>query len=262
MLFDLKGRRKRFIQVTYVALAFLFAVGLVGFGIGGGTSGGIFDALKGNGGGGAGSSIYTDQAKRARAQVRADPKNERAWLKLSQAELNVARTNAGFDQTTGQFTKDATDELERSTQAWERYLQLKPKKPDPIVAQTMVQAYSSLLQLNPASVLETLRKAARAQELAVKGKPNPNGYFILARINYFLGRFGRGDAAGRKALAGTPRDQRNTIRAQLKDDRDQGQKAQRASLKQKKKAEKDARTAIKQGQDPFGAQPGQAPAGP
>ena len=40
MLFDLKGKRKRFVQVTYVVLAVLFAVGLIGFGIGGGVSGG------------------------------------------------------------------------------------------------------------------------------------------------------------------------------------------------------------------------------
>lgn len=262
MLFDLKGKRKRFIQVTYVALAFLFAIGLVGFGIGGGTSGGFFDALKGGGGGGGGSSIYEDQAKRAREQVQIAPRNERGWLNLAQAELNVARTNGDFDQSTGQFSKDAADELTRSTQAWERYLKLKPKKPNATVAQMMVQAYSALLQLNPESVLDTLRKAGRAQEIAVEGKPNPNGYFILARINYFLGRVAKGDAAGRKALEGTPRDQRNTIRAQLKDDKEQGLKAKRASEKQKKQAEKTARAQIKRGQDPFGSQPGQSPVGP
>jgi len=52
MLFDLKGKRRRTVQVTYVGLAFLMAAGLIGAGIGSGTSGGIFDLF----GGGSGKS--------------------------------------------------------------------------------------------------------------------------------------------------------------------------------------------------------------
>src|SRR5947199_98004 len=52
MLFDLKGKRRRTVQITYVGLAFLMAAGLVGAGIGSGTSGGLFDLF----GGGSGKS--------------------------------------------------------------------------------------------------------------------------------------------------------------------------------------------------------------
>ena len=51
MLFDLRGRgRRRTVQVIYLALAILMGGGLVLFGIGGGTNGGLFDAIGGSGG--------------------------------------------------------------------------------------------------------------------------------------------------------------------------------------------------------------------
>ena len=46
MLFDLRGKRKRLVQVSYALLAAIFLVGFVGFGIGVGNSpGGLFDAI-------------------------------------------------------------------------------------------------------------------------------------------------------------------------------------------------------------------------
>src|SRR5215208_2066086 len=47
MLFDLKGRRRRVVQVTYVGLAVLMGGGLVLSGIGSDASGGLLDALVG-----------------------------------------------------------------------------------------------------------------------------------------------------------------------------------------------------------------------
>src|SRR6185312_3943702 len=49
MLFDLRGRgRRRTVQVIYLSLAVLMGGGLVLFGIGGATSGGLIDAIQGN----------------------------------------------------------------------------------------------------------------------------------------------------------------------------------------------------------------------
>jgi hypothetical protein len=259
MLFDLKGKRKRFIQVVYVALAFLFAVGLVGFGIGGATSGGLFDAI--GGGGGGGSSAADDVVKRYERQVRLRPKDKRAWLNLARAKYSATAAGGDYDRNTGQFTEGAADELAGATRAWERYLALKPKRPDPGVATIMVQAYAAQLQFAPTSVISLLRKAARAQEIVNEVRPSPNGFFVAARIYYFLGDLKSGDAASKKALAGTPKDQRNTIRAELEEVKKQGLKAKRAARKQERVAEKQARDAIKKGQDPFGAQPGQSQAG-
>ncbi len=46
MLFDLKsGKRRRVVQVVFGFLAFIFFISFVGFGIGSGVSGGMFDAI-------------------------------------------------------------------------------------------------------------------------------------------------------------------------------------------------------------------------
>ena len=45
MLFDLRGRRRRAVQGTYLMLALLMGGGLVLFGIGGSVSGGLLDAF-------------------------------------------------------------------------------------------------------------------------------------------------------------------------------------------------------------------------
>ena len=46
MIFDLKsGKRRRVVQVVFGVLAFIFFISFVGFGIGSGSAGGIFDAL-------------------------------------------------------------------------------------------------------------------------------------------------------------------------------------------------------------------------
>jgi len=66
MLFDLRGRgRRRTIQAIYVTLAVLMGGGLVFFGIGGNTSGGLFDAFKG----GSGSSRAADWIRKSASTV-------------------------------------------------------------------------------------------------------------------------------------------------------------------------------------------------
>lgn len=259
MLFDVKGRRKRFIQVSYVILAILFVVGLVGFGIGGGTQGGFFDALSG-GGGGAGSDIYEKRAERAERAVRVNPKREEAWLALAEAKINVARTGDNYDTETGQFSEGASGLLSDATRAWERYLKLDPSKPNGTVASLMVQVYATLLRFGAtSSALDTFEKAAQAQEIFAKVRPSPSAYFNLAAILYQIGKIARGDRAGDEAIRRTPSDQRNTVRAQLKDARKEGLEAKREVKKAEEQATKAARKARKSGEDPFGAAPGGQP---
>ena len=63
MLFDLRGRgRRRTVQVIYLSLAILMGGGLVLFGIGGATSGGLFDAFSGNSGGGNSGNAALENA--------------------------------------------------------------------------------------------------------------------------------------------------------------------------------------------------------
>src|SRR5207245_936966 len=72
MLFDLKGKRRRTVQVTYVGLAFLMAAGLIGAGIGCGTSGGIFDLF----GDGRGDSTASTVSPTPSATPRTYPRTQ------------------------------------------------------------------------------------------------------------------------------------------------------------------------------------------
>jgi tetratricopeptide (TPR) repeat protein len=263
MLFDLKGKRKRAVQVTYVILAILFGGSLVLFGIGSDAPGGLVDAITGNnpGGGGDLSGTFQDQVDKAEKQTRVDPKNARAWAALSQAEFNLARAGNGYDQETGQFSEGSADTLERSTRAWERHLALKPDKPDATAASLMVQAYASLLRFGRGSALDTFDKAAEAQKIFAEARPSPNSYFSLAAIRYQIGKISQGDQAADEAVRRTPKDQRNVVRSQLEEVRKEGLKAKKELKKSEDQAAKAAREARKAGKDPFGTPPGQTPLG-
>jgi tetratricopeptide (TPR) repeat protein len=263
MLFDLKGRRKRLIQVTYVALALLFGIGLIGFGVGGGTGGGgLFDALGGgSGGGGDPSGVYRDQVKRYETSLRVNPKNDRALSALVLAQLNLARSGKGYDPQTGQFSDNARKDLMAAAHSWERYLTLKPRKPNPALASAMVQAYAALLKFGTGPALDQFNRAAQAQEILAKARPSSITYFTLAAINYQVGRIVKGDRAADSALEHTPKDQRNVVKAQIDEARKQGLKAKKQVKQAKKQAETAAKKARSSGQDPFGAAPGQSPLG-
>jgi hypothetical protein len=73
MLFDLRGRRRRAVQVTYLMLALLMGGGLVLFGIGGSVSGGLIDAFKGGGGGSSTDSALEDRVDKAEERLAANP---------------------------------------------------------------------------------------------------------------------------------------------------------------------------------------------
>jgi tetratricopeptide (TPR) repeat protein len=258
MLFDLKGRRKRFVQGTYVVLAVLFGGGLVLFDVGSNVQGGLLDAINGNGSGGGGSSFANSEAKRYTRLVRVNPKNDRAWAGLARAQYNVATTSGSFDTNTGQFSQGSVDPLTKATTAWDRYLALKPRKPDAGVATFMVQAYATLLRFgSPSSALDYFKKAARAQGIIAKARPSPISYFNLAAIEYQIGSIKSGDKAGDKAIKLTPKDQRNTVTAQIADARKQGLKFKKQLKKSEKQAAAAAKKARQSGQDPFGPPPGQ-----
>jgi tetratricopeptide (TPR) repeat protein len=262
MLFDLKGRRKRFIQVTYLILAILFGGGLVLFGVGSGVQGGLVDAITGNNSSGS-SNAFDDDVERAERATNANPKNEKAWLALARARYNAAISSDDYDREVGQFEEGAVDDLRKTTQAWERYLEQNPKRPDAGTAALMVQAYATLVRFSsPEAALDLFERAAEAQAVVAKIRPSPIAYFQLAAIQYAIGKIGAGDKAADEAIRLTPKDQRNTVRAQLDDARKDGLKAKKQLKKAKEQAAKAAREARKNGQDPFGAAPGQtAPGG-
>jgi len=249
VLFDLKGRRKRLVQVTYVGLAVLFGAGLIGFGVGSNAGGGIIDALRGNGGGG-GKSVFQDQVDTARKEVRLHPQSERAWLDLVRAEFNLAASSEGSDQKTGQLTDKGQQAIIASASAWERYVKLKPKKPDPAAASFAALAYGAL---------QEYARAVKTQEIATKQRPSPSSYFQLAAFAYSAGEVAKGDRAAAEAVRRTPKDLRNSVRSQVKDAKKQGAQIVKAIAAQKKAAKK-ANKGTGRG-NAFGPLPGQGAGG-
>jgi hypothetical protein len=231
MLFDLRGKRKRLVQVVYATLALLFLVGFVGFGIGvGGGPGGIFDALGLGGSGGAGGDVsaqFDEDIDAANERLAKDPKDPKALLNLAEARYLKARTGVTQDQTTGEFSisEDAHTELGEAADAWNKYLKVNKGKPDAGVAAQMVNAF---IFLNDA------RGAVTAQRIVAADQPSANSYGTLAAFEYLSGNVAAGDEARDKAIAEAPKSQRKSIEAQLEPQRKQGQKLQKQLAKAKK----------------------------
>jgi tetratricopeptide (TPR) repeat protein len=249
MLFDLKGKRKRVVQVTYLGLAILFGGSLVLFGTGSSVSGGLIDAITGNNSSG-GTSAFQDQVNRTRKTVQANPKSEQAWLDLTRAEFNLAASPDGSDADTGQLSDTGKQAVLDTITSWERYLKLHPKKPDAATAQFAALAYGATQSYN---------KAVKTQELAAKARPSSNAYYQLAQFAYAGGNVSKGDEAAAEAIRRTPKDLRNSVRAQIKDIKKQGAQLVK-SLEAQKKASKQAAKGQPTG-TAFGPLPGQGAAG-
>ena len=211
MLFDLRARgRRRAIKVIYLFLAVLMGGGLVFFGIGGNTSGGLFDAFKGGNGGGSNvDDRLTKQVERYQKQVQTTPTDARAWAALTRAQYQVAGLGANYDQNAGTFTSKGKTALVKVERSWDRYMALDPPKPDADLAALMVQAFS------PTGLSRT-PKAVAAQEIVVDARPPSAGlYSTLAVLAYQAGQTRKGDLAAAKAVSLAPKDQRSLLKEQL-----------------------------------------------
>ncbi|MDQ5834329.1 MAG: hypothetical protein M3550_14935, partial [Actinomycetota bacterium] len=128
MLFDLRGRRRRAVQVTYLILALLLGGGLVLFGIGGEVSGGLIDAFGGrDSGGDDGNTQLEQRIDRQEQRLRASPENTAVLAELVRLNYQVA-TSQIADGASG-FPNAARDELRQSGVYWERYVEATDGEP-------------------------------------------------------------------------------------------------------------------------------------
>src|SRR6476646_8978943 len=106
MLFDLRGRgRRRVVKFIYLGLALLMGGGLVLFGVGGATSGGLLDAFKNGSGSVNVSDAFKKRVDAAEKAVAARPQDAAAWGALTRVRYQQAGTPGdGFNQDTGVFT--------------------------------------------------------------------------------------------------------------------------------------------------------------
>ena len=206
MLFDLKGRRRRVVQGTYLMLAVLMGGGLVLFGIGGDVSGGLFDAFSDRSGSGGGNSLVEKAVERAEKRVAANPRDEAALKTLARSRYQLVADDA--DPNTGVFPDDAKDELRGSGTAWERYLRLEPKRLDDSLARLMVQVYGPLALNQPG-------KAARAAEIVAEADPSAAAFLQLTQYASLAGQTRKAELAGQRAIELAPKDQRKAVKDQV-----------------------------------------------
>lgn len=229
MIFDLKsGKRRRVVQVVFGFLAFIFFISFVGFGIGSDVSGGIFDAIGIGGGDSSSSPQYEQQIEDANETLESDPANERALLALSSAYFRSA-TDSGVtvDPQTGvpDLSEEARTDLERSVDAWQRYLDTKPKRPQATAAAEAAQAYQLLL--DPAG-------AAKAQQIVADDQRTSAAYAQLAYFLYANGDLEAGDAAGDDAVEAAAEADRAAVEKRMDQLAKLARKQERAIAKQQK----------------------------
>jgi hypothetical protein len=215
MLFDLKGKRRRVVQGTYLALAVLIGVGLVGFGIGG-SGGGIFDSNSGGGGSNQGNKVVQKKIDTAEKQLQVNPKNVAALGDVIRGHYQLASAKA--DPNTGVFSKDARDDLQQAADTWQRYLATKPKKIDVGLGRVMVQAYSGLAQLSSGSQATATHYwggASEASELIAGQQQTPPNYIALVQYATLAGQTSKADLAGQRAISLAPKAQRKAVQQQV-----------------------------------------------
>ena len=121
MLFDLKGRRRRVVQVTYVGLAVLMGGGLVLSGIGSDASGGLLDAFIGSDTAGDGDARkpFENQIEGADGRLRANPEDQAALATLVRAHFGLAGLEQQEQDGSGRVHRKRHEELQQADAAWD-----------------------------------------------------------------------------------------------------------------------------------------------
>jgi hypothetical protein len=211
MLFDLRGRgRRRTVQVIYLSLAILMGGGLVLFGIGGGTNGGLFDAI----GGSSGSSTSVDAVFKKRLdtyekRLKANPQDQAALIGLTKLHFGNASTGENFNQTQNAYTAKGLAELRQASASWERYLATKPTKPDAGTANLMVQVYG------PAGLKQYDKAVTSMEAVIASRKETANLYAQLAILAAGAKQDRKSTLAENKALDLTPKAQRKELKSAI-----------------------------------------------
>jgi hypothetical protein len=216
MLFDLRGRgRKNTVRIIYVLLAFLMGGGLVLFGIGGATSGGLVDAITGSSSSDNGTKRFTKRETAALKRLDVNPKDSSAYIELIRARVSLAGVGDRYDANTDTYTAAGKAQLRKAVQAWDRYQATNPKQDDEQarVASLMVRAFASLGDLSGAT---------GAQEVVAETRDTAGAYSQLAILAYQAGQTRKGDLASQKALGKTDKDLRQQLKAQLDQAKSQG----------------------------------------
>jgi hypothetical protein len=205
MLFDLRGRRRRAVQATYLMLAVLMGGGLVLFGIGGDVSGGLVDAFKGGGGGSSGNSALEDSIDRQEERLAKSPQNEAVLQNLIRDYYSLA-TGQRESGTVG-FPDDAKDELRKSGAYWQRYVEAADGEPSADAARYALQVYD-------VGALNRPKQAQEAAAIIARESNDVASYLRLTSYAALAGDTRTADLAAKKAVDLAPKGQRKQVEKQ------------------------------------------------
>ena len=214
----------------------------MGFGIGGELGGGgIVDSLTGGGGDGDTAEQFEQQIEDAEAALETNPADEKALATLAEYRYLSGQAQLDVDETTGApvLTEEARGEFEAAIEAWTRYLETDPRKPDVGAAGQVVQAYV---------LLGNAEGAADAQEILAEANPSAGTYSTLAYYRYADFDFKRGDEAAALAVEDANESERKSVEKQLEQLRESAAKQEQRIEKQSDSAQ-GAESAL---QSPFG----------
>lgn len=201
MLFDLKGRRRRVVQATYLMLAVLMGGGLVFFGIGGDVSGGLFDAFSDRSG--SGSGLVEDRIEDNEEKVEANPRDKAALQDLVRDYYQLANDEV-TDQ--GTYTDEGMEQLAKADETWQQYIEA-AEKPQASLASLMINVYSQ-------NALNKPEEGAEAAEIITQADPkSAQAYLQLTQFAAQAGQKRKADLAGKKAIELAPKKQRSTVKA-------------------------------------------------
>jgi hypothetical protein len=202
MLFDLRGRRRRAVQVTYLTLAVLMGGGLVLFGIGG-SSGGILDAITGNDSGGTVSdSGLEKRIETQEKKVKASPNNTAALAELVRLHYQVASSQTPSGSTT--IADDQKDELRKAGAYWDRYVTATDNNPNPDLARVALIVFDKTGLNQPTKAKDVVRVLAADAN-------NAQTYLLLVQYATAAGDKRTAQLAAQKAVDLAPKGQRKQV---------------------------------------------------
>lgn len=203
MLFDLRGRRRRAVQVTYLLLAVLMGGGLVLFGIGGDVSGGLFDAFSDRSGNSSDvNSQVRDRIERNEKRLATSPSNEAALEELVRLYYQSASSEAPSGST--QIPEEGKDDLRKAATYWERYVAASDGKPDPGLARVALIVFDR-------GGLNQPDKAKEAARVIAADANDPQTYLLLVQYATAAGDTRTADLAAQKAVDLAPQDLKKQV---------------------------------------------------
>ena len=202
MLFDLRGRRRRAVQATYLTLAVLMGGGLVLFGVGSDAPQGLVDAFTDSDGGSDVDSQLQDRIDRQEDRLKASPQNAAVLAEL--VRLNYQAASAQVPSGSSAFPEDSKDELRRAGAYWDRYLAATSNDPDPGLARLALNVFD-------AGGINRPGKAKEAARIVAADANDSQTYLLLVQRAQAAGDKRTAQLAAQKAVDLAPKDQKKQV---------------------------------------------------